>query len=173
MRSRSFGRKVCGLEELSEAVASYAARATEKLRGEGLEAASIRVFITTGRYGKGEKYRAGAGGSFSRPTSQAPKVIRAAKRLLRSIYRAGPAYKKAGIMLMGLRPAEPEQKHLFEEGDETGEQLMQAMDEINESMGRGTLRLAAEGVQKGWTMKREMKSPSYLSDWTEIPVVRA
>ena len=178
MRSRSFGRRVHSLQELSQAVSSYAARCAEKLRGEGLEASAVRVFITTGRYGKGEQYGSGAGGSFSRPTNHGPKVIRAAKYLLRRIYRKGPAYKKAGVMLMGLRPAEPEQGHLFEERDQTSDQLMHVMDEINESMGRGTLQLAAEGLSKGpaskgWTMKREMKSPAYLSDWSEIPVVRA
>ena len=50
MASRSFGRPVTALAELREAVASYTARAAEKLRRQHLATASLMVFIETNRF---------------------------------------------------------------------------------------------------------------------------
>ena len=50
--------------------------------------------------------------------------------------------------------------------------LMQVMDHINAVWGRGTLRSAAEGVRKEWSMKREKKSPNYTTRWDELPEAR-
>src|SRR5690606_29184857 len=48
VRSRSFSRPVTSLEEMKQAVATHAARACEKLRGEGLGARAVQVFFHTG-----------------------------------------------------------------------------------------------------------------------------
>src|SRR5688572_18511153 len=45
--SRSFGRAVTTLQELEEAVASYTARAAEKMRRQGLATAHLSVFVET------------------------------------------------------------------------------------------------------------------------------
>jgi nucleotidyltransferase/DNA polymerase involved in DNA repair len=45
--SRSFGRSIESLRELEEAVAVYAARAAEKMRGQKLATANIAVWIET------------------------------------------------------------------------------------------------------------------------------
>jgi DNA polymerase V len=50
MASRSFGRPVTALAELGEAVASYTARAAEKLRRQHLATASLMVFVETNRF---------------------------------------------------------------------------------------------------------------------------
>src|SRR5260370_41573596 len=47
MTAKSFGRPVESLAELEEAVATYTARAVEKLRNQGSAASCISVFITT------------------------------------------------------------------------------------------------------------------------------
>ncbi|CAA9309126.1 Error-prone, lesion bypass DNA polymerase V (UmuC) [uncultured Leptolyngbya sp.] len=48
--SRSFGRPVESLAELQEAVATYASRAAEKLRRDGLAAWVLTVFVNTNRF---------------------------------------------------------------------------------------------------------------------------
>jgi DNA polymerase V len=50
MASRSFGRPVTTLTELREAVASYTARAAEKLHRQHLATAHLMVFIETNRF---------------------------------------------------------------------------------------------------------------------------
>lgn len=51
-----------------------------------------------------------------------------------------------------------------------GEALMGVMDRINRS-GRGNYGLG-RGIDKDWTMRRELLSPSYLTNINEIPRVR-
>lgn len=53
------------------------------------------------------------------------------------------------------------------------EKVMSVLDSINRRYGRGTLRLAAEGVEQGWRMRRGNLSPRYTTEWTELPSVRA
>ena len=50
MASRSFGRTVETREEMEEAVASYASRAAEKLRGQDLAAGRMVVFVQTNHF---------------------------------------------------------------------------------------------------------------------------
>jgi len=50
---------------------------------------------------------------------------------------------------------------------------MATLDRINETFGRGTVRLGAEGLQQAWAMKQDRRSPRYTTRWDEVPVVHA
>lgn len=50
---------------------------------------------------------------------------------------------------------------------------MEVLDSINGKYGRGSMRLAAEGVEKVWQMRRGNLSPCYTTDWEGLPVVEA
>ncbi|WP_079436978.1 DUF4113 domain-containing protein [Zoogloea sp. LCSB751] len=50
---------------------------------------------------------------------------------------------------------------------------MAAFDRINERYGRGTVKLAAEGVQQSWRMRRNNLSPAYTTRWSEVATVCA
>ena len=95
-------------------------------------------------------------------------------RILKRIYRPGFAYQKAGCMRSDIRPRSMAQASLFvPESDGRSERLMAAMDAINGRWGRGTMRVAAEGIDKAWRMKRGKLSPRYTTEWSELPTVRA
>jgi DNA polymerase V len=49
---------------------------------------------------------------------------------------------------------------------------MDTVDQINKKYRRSTVRLASEGVDRTWSMRRSFKSPNYAGDWSELPVVR-
>jgi DNA polymerase V len=49
--------------------------------------------------------------------------------------------------------------------------LMPVLDKINRKMGKGTIKLASDGIDPGWTMKTGNKSPAYTTRWDELPVV--
>lgn len=103
-------------------------------------------------------------------TDDTLRLTRAALWGLTRIYRPGFAYQKAGVALLDLTDATTVQKSLFSVAKENGK-LMAVMDHINGIWERGTLRSAAEGIQKTWTMKRERMSPCYTTDWAQVPVV--
>jgi DNA polymerase V len=100
-----------------------------------------------------------------------------ALRILRRIYRPGFGYHKAGVMLLDLRPAGNRQYSLLDgqggAGDVRSDKLMAVLDGINQRYGRGSLRLAAEGVDRSWRMRRGNLSPGYTTDWAGLAVVRA
>jgi len=48
--------------------------------------------------------------------------------------------------------------------------LMRIIDAINSRMGQGSVTIAASGIQHRWAMRRDRKSPSYTTDWNELPV---
>ncbi len=45
---------------------------------------------------------------------------------------------------------------------------MNTMDGINERYGSSTIRLASEGIEKTWSMKRANVSPSYTTKFDEL-----
>lgn len=80
-------------------------------------------------------------------------------------------------MLLDLTPKANRQFSLFDtQGggpDARSEKLMGALDGINRRYGRGALRLAAEGVEKTWQMRRGNLSPGYTTCRDGLPAVRA
>ncbi|MBL8506564.1 MAG: DUF4113 domain-containing protein, partial [Methylobacillus glycogenes] len=56
--------------------------------------------------------------------------------------------------------------------DSKAVKLMAMVDSINKKYDRGTIKLASEGIDHGWAMRRAFKSPNYLTDWNEIPIIK-
>ncbi|MCS4200942.1 Y-family DNA polymerase [Salinibacter ruber] len=175
VRSRSFGAPAEAKAELRQALAKHAQRAAEKLREEDLVARGISAFITTKTHGTPPHYADEAQATLDEHTAAAPPFVRSSRRLLDAIYRAGPAYRKAGVMLYAIRPRRPHQGSLFGRPVQDDEALMQAVDRINGTMGRGTIGVAAAGLpgDRDWTMTRDNTSQHYTTRWDELPVARA
>lgn len=72
------------------------------------------------------------------------------------------------MALFVLNDAATAQRNLFSTARDNT-RLMQVMDRINAVWGRGTLRSAAEGIEKSWKMKRERVSPGYTTCWGQVP----
>jgi DNA polymerase V len=170
--SRTFGRYVYSLDELNEAVAGYLARAAEKLRYQGSLASALQVFVRTNPFNPDHpQYQRGLTVPLPQATSDSVALTRAALWALKRLYKPGYAYQKAGVMLLDLSDAATPQGCLFT-GHRDNTTLMQVMDRVNRQWGRGTLKLAAEGVQQGWRMRRQRMSPAYTTSWNELPQVR-
>jgi len=170
--SRSFGRYVYSLDELNEAVAGYLARAAEKLRYQGSLAGALQVYVRTNPFNPDHpQYQRGLTLPLPQATSDSVVLTRAALWALKRLYKPGYAYQKAGVMLLDLSDAATPQGCLFT-GHRDNTTLMQVMDRVNRQWGRGTLKLAAEGVQQGWRMRRQRMSPAYTTNWNELARVR-
>ena len=174
--SRAFGQLVHALPDLSEAVAGHASHAAEKLRAQDGVYNAILVFIQTNRFREQDPQY---GGSVAIPLPNASAdtrlLVRAALYGLRQVYRRGYAYKKSGVMLMGINNARTAQGSLLREHGSGGksEKLMKAMDAINSRFGRNTISVFSASSPKPWAMRREMMSPCYTTRWSDLPVARA
>lgn len=178
MSSRSFGTLVYERADLEEAVASYIAKAAEKLRAQDSLAGGLQVYIRTNVF-KPEvpQYHKGVTVPLPEATADTRVLTQWAIRILKRIYRPGFGYHKAGVMLLDLVPAANRQLALFDSqgaaGDARSCTLMAVLDNINQRYGRQTLRLAAEGVERSWQMRRGNLSPGYTTSWDGLPVARA
>lgn len=157
---------------MHRAVCEYAERAGEKLREEKQYCRCITVFIGTSYYSKTAPYSGQQTVKLENPTADTREIIAAAVAGLRHIWQEGYRYHKAGVMLSDFYDSATSQLDLFGENRlfANGEALMGVMDRINRS-GRGNYGLRA-GIDKDWTMRRELLSPSYLTNINEIPRVR-
>ncbi|MGD0819404.1 MAG: Y-family DNA polymerase [Desulfomonilia bacterium] len=175
MCSRSFGRKVYTLDELKEAVAAYTSRVSEKLREQNSAASIIQVMLIEFPFNDGHPRTHFCSTTIPVATSYTPDLIRYAKALLERVYRRGPAYRKAGVMLSGICQRGQVQMNLFHTSRE-GERelkLMQTVDDVNRRWGRGTLIHASSGFARPWWMRQTRRSPQFTTSWTDIPVVKA
>ena len=171
--SRGFGIPVSSLSELSEAVITYATRVAEKLRRQRSVTAMVYVFIQTDPFKKKDRqYNSGRLIHLTNPTDDTRILINAVLTGLKSIYKSGFAYKKAGVLLDDLLPFNQHQKSLFDdkEAQAHSEFLMQAIDGINNTMGSGTIKFLGEGLEKQWRAKAEKKTRCYTTRIDEIPV---
>ncbi len=175
--SRSFGRPVETLAEMREAVAAYASRVAEKLRAQESAASMMDLYITTNRFREDEpQYSAHLAFEFPMATANTCELVDYAVSALGKIFRDGYRYKKAGIIVSGIVPENQVQLSLFggDEGIDRArrEKLSLAIDSLNSLMGRGTLKSAATGIVPAWEMRREMKSPSYTTNWNDLALVK-
>jgi DNA polymerase V len=179
LSTRSFGQTVRDLQQLQQAVTLLTTRAGEKLRQRQLYAASVYVYIRTSPFrDAGQQYDNGFSIDLHTPTNSSMRLVEAAFKALSQIYRPGYDYMKAGVSLGALATAQAQQQDMFDISDthDKSARLMQTIDSINQKMGRATIKLASEGVQKykqaqikqPWRMKQEMMSPRYTTDWDEL-----
>ena len=171
--SRGFGIPVSSLSELSEAVITYTTRVAEKLRRQKSVTAMVCVFIQTDPFKKKDRqYNPGRRIHLTNPTDDTRILINAVLTGLKSIYKPGFSYKKAGVLLDELLPFSQHQKSLFDdkEAQVHSEFLMQAIDGINNTMGSGTIKFLGEGLEKQWRAKAEKKTRCYTTRIDEIPV---
>ena len=170
--SRSFSKPVEKIDDLEESVSSYGTRVAEKIREEGLVAESMSIFVLTNYFNRKEKqYSNSIKLQLPYPTNNSIKIVKRALAGIRKIYREGYRYKKAGVILYGLSRSS-QIKGLLDYDRKSSDLIMNTMDKINQRYGNSTIRLASEGIEKSWRMRRESVSPSYTTSFNDLAEVK-
>lgn len=158
------------LEELEEAVANYAVKAVRKVRSEHSLASGLQVFIMTNRFREDQaQYSNSRTLVFDEPTDDPIRIVKNAKRLLGSIFRSGYAYKKAGVILLDLVASSSRQGLLFEEhGDKRRVEFVDTVEEVATRYGGNHAFWGGQGINKNWSMRREMRTPRYTTSWEDL-----
>jgi len=174
--SRSFGHPVIDLSELEEAVATYVSTAAAKMRRENQKASGANVYFEYYPEYNQNKREGGVSGtsvSFDQPTGDTGEMLNKIYPVLASLFIEGRRYKKAGVVFFGLEGARGDQLDLFDAPVSAhSEELYAAIDNINQRFGRKTVFHLSEGVKQTWKMKREHLSPSFTTNWDQLPVVK-
>lgn len=172
--SKMFGTKLKQIEPIREALASYVARAAEKLREQGSLAEQMVINLQTSGFVKdNQRYFNSARCVLPHPTNDTLLMTQAANHALTRIFRKGYAYSKVGILLTNLVQSDEYTPDLFAEPPRKNcDRLMAAIDQLNQRYGRGAVRVGTIWPGgRAWQMKREMLSPSYTSSWRDLPRV--
>jgi DNA polymerase V len=172
--SRSFGMDVKTLQELEEAIASYASTCAMKLRKEKSLTASILVFVKTNPFKEiNSQYSPCQKAVLDVPTNDSMEIISQALSVLKRIYKDGFNYKKAGVIVGDIVSEESRQLSLFHTQDIfKTKNIMNAMDDINRKMGRNKVRLAVQGFDRKWRLKQEKLSPCYTTRFEDVLEVK-
>ncbi|MFM1794188.1 MAG: hypothetical protein RL642_573 [Bacteroidota bacterium] len=171
--TRMFGKPVFTLEELKEAVATYTARAAEKLRRQHSAATALDVFLVYNGI-EGQPYVYEPKHLYNhflllKPTSDTAQLIKTALPMVEALYKKGAKYLKAGVVLGGLVPDDALQGNLFATSTiHQNRALMQALDNINFSMRDDIVKFAASGLSRNWKMRQEMRSKRFTTRWDEL-----
>ena len=173
--TRSFGAPVTSWQQMREAIASYATRAAEKMRRYKVAAENIFVFMHTNTFNNDPFYSNGASARFSETTNDTGEVVALAVRLGERLWRDGFRYSKCGVMITELVPETIRQPALWGELDrEKRERAWRAMDKLNATLGRDTVRILGAGPKDAaWKLRAEHRSPRWTTRWDELPKVRA
>ena len=173
--SRSFGRKVTKLEELSESITMHCLNAAEKIRSDNQTAKRITVFIRTSPFQKDKNYYANSK-DIDLPirTNDSIELVKQALIALKYIYKKGYKYQKAGIIFSELNGVDIYKKNLFSSinNEEKRKKLMKAIDYTNIKYGRQALSIAQAGLRKKWNIKRQHSSKIDTACFDFLPTVK-
>ena len=170
--SRSFRHPIDQIEDLKESISNYGSRAAEKIREDNLTTQLISVFIMTNHFNKKEKqYSNSIRLQLDYPTSNSIIIVKRAIQGIEKIFKKGYQYKKAGIILYELSNSYS-MRGLLDYDREKSDSLMKALDEINGRFNSPKLKIASEGIEKNWQIKREKISPCYTTRFEEIKIVK-
>ena len=178
--SRSFGRPVTTLGELSESLASFASQAAVKLRRHGLLAAGCNIYAQLARPGMFEDAEGWDANfvsetvMFPEPTDADNKMLKAIGEGARALWVPGSRYRKSGVVFFGLEHVgAAQQLDLFaESAPHDSSKLYAAIDSLNARYGRGKVFSASEGIAREWKMKRSLLSKRPTTSWSELITVR-
>jgi DNA polymerase V len=173
--SRSFGKEIKSLDLLEEATSEYCFIAAKKLRSQKCKASGIQVYVRTNPFKDNlPQYYNIKTVFFNEKTSNTAKIISAAKKGLKEIYRNGYHYKKCGISLINIESVNEIQEDIFTPSKENKKEdkLLKVIDKINNKMGNKTLFYAAQGIDPEWKTNRNKKTGSYTTSWNELAEVK-
>ena len=171
--SRSFATEISDVEELSEQIANFASSMAEKLRQQRSVVSEMAVFAYTNRFKENEPQTYGNSlVHFDPPTNDQRTIVARAVAAAHEAYRRGYAYKKAGVVATRITQESDVVHSLFEDTEavEREHRITSALDAINGTYGRGTVKLAAQGSGH-IKSSSEKQSPHYTTRWSDIPTV--
>ncbi len=171
--TRTFEMKYVDFEDVKERVATFAVSCAEKLRKQQTHCNSIMVFVHSNYHRKDlPQYRKSILIKTEYPTHASNDLIRYAVMGLKTIFKQGYQYKKAGVIVGNFTPENQKQFSLFTSENPKHQPLMERIDAINQSIGQNKVKFACQDLGRTWKMRQEKLSPRYTTQLAEIIEVR-
>lgn len=173
--SMSFGEMTEDYEVLREAVANFAAACARKLREQNAAANVLQVFILTNLFREDlPQYCQYRNFTLPVPTNNTSELIRYSGLLLKTIFQKGYQYKKAGVMVMDIVPADQTQLNIFDKRNRARDKkIVSVMDTLSKKYGTLVIKCATQGNSKKWKLKNEFISRRFTTNLDDIIQIKA
>lgn len=168
--SRAFGARQQGWRPVEQSIASYVARAAEKLRAQGSVCRRIDVGLIV-RTATSESFSdswSTASAKLQQHTDDTSILQGAAVLLAKKIFESGATYAKSSVALSDICQPEDLTADMFTPQTIQSPRA-KVLDLINAKYGRGTLRTGTTVGDATWTMQRGHLSPYYTTRLTDLP----
>ncbi|MFA7193494.1 MAG: Y-family DNA polymerase [Candidatus Paceibacterota bacterium] len=170
--SRSFGKNVSDFKTLFQSVSHHVSNCAQQMREEGSATKFLSITISTNRFTNTAQYYQTESIVLDKPVSDTIELTKIANKILKSMYQDGFEYKKTGVMLGDFVPIDScQSEDLFGQKTFDTEKLMKSIDSLNLIYGKGTVRLASEGVDKKWAPNTKFISGEFTTSWEDIPKI--
>ena len=171
--SRSFSSEIYEVKELQEQIANFASAMASKLRKQQSVTSEMVVFAYTNRFREDvPQIHANTLVPFITPTAEERIIIAQAVSAAKTMFKQGFGYKKAGVIATKIVSEKHVMHSLFEDREavEREHKITSALDAINATFGKGTIKLAVQGSGE-IKSSSENQSPHYTTRWSDIPLV--
>lgn len=174
-RGRQFGRDTHDFATIAAAIARMTNHACSALRHEGLLAAHATVWLMTNRKKPGFTTLHKDIHLYT-PSADTGHITHQLLAMLEPTFSTQHEWHKAEVTLWDLTPDAQLQTDVFglvsPKTHTHSTSLMTALDALNQKHGKGTVHYATEDLSHAWYPRRAMQSPSYLSLWTDVPIIK-
>ena len=171
--TRSFEYTYSDIDNIKERVSTFATSCAEKLRKQGSSCHVIIVSLSSDRHKVGmEQHRASVSVNLSSPTNSSLIISSCAVSAVKSIFKEGIKYKRAGVVVTGLVSEDSFQLNLFDTQNPKHQPLMQSIDFLNAKFKGNKIKLGSQDLKRTWKMRQERLSPKYTTNINDIIVVK-
>ncbi|MDO6744341.1 Y-family DNA polymerase [Tenacibaculum soleae] len=171
--TRSFEHTFSDIDNIKERISTFATSCAEKLRKQNSSCHMVMVTLHSDRHKKdSEQHRANKTVVFSYPTNSTLTISKSAVEAVKTIFKKGVKYKRAGVIVTGLVPSDNYQINMFAAENPKHKPLMQAIDKINQTFKSDKVKLANQDLQRTWKMRQERLSPKYTTNINDIITVK-
>jgi DNA polymerase V len=168
--TRSVGERIVDYDLLLQALSKHIGIAAAKARRQGSHCKTMMLFASNSPYDE-HPVNFKVLVTFPCPTNCTTEFTQAMSNAAPSLFRLGVRYYRIGVGLLDLSTQKHTQLDMFNTSN-ANPALMQALDGINQRYGTDTLFLAAQGVEQKWSMRRDLLTPQYTTDWKSLPAIK-
>ena len=172
--SRSFGIPITKLEELTQALATYAIKASAKMRSQNLKTSVISVFARTSKYSN-QNYQRSAYKKLINATDDTNTILKVVVSLSKEIYNPDYKLSKAGVLMQDLTNCEYLQQSIMDFKSQAdikkSERLMRTIDLLNKRFNNSAITWAITKKTQKWAMNRNLLSRVSTTDIKKIPAI--
>ena len=171
--TRSFESTFSDIDNIKERVSTFAVSCAEKLRKQHSSCHMVIVLLSSDRHKKNsEQHRTSKTIVFPYPTDSSLSISNAAVNAVKSMFKKGIKYKRAGVIVTGLVPTDNHQLDLFLHENPKHKPLMSAIDRMNTRFKADKIKLGNQDLKRTWKMRQERLSPKYTTNINDILIVK-